>query len=284
MKEVKEQIREFKKKGVSGILFTGGEPTLYEELPEAIEYCVSEGLEPRMITNGQKLSVDAYAKVLAASGITNVNVSLYSYKKEVQERITRTPGSFDKSLKGIENTLKYMGHANINIAITSLNIDHLSDTVKFIHRKYPQIHHFVFNYLLIIGIAQNNLFVVPKLVDAELELKKTAHFLKKHNITFRMERVPLCYMGGFEECATETRQIVKDQPYLLYLLRRKKVEKAKVRGEDKFYEYSKADCCKSCFLTTICAGLDPRYARVMGTKELYPVFKDLKTIISKIRS
>ena len=36
-------------------------------------------------------------------------------------------------------------------------------------------------------------------------------FLHKEGRTFRVERVPLCYMTEFAHCSTETRKIVKGE-------------------------------------------------------------------------
>ena len=284
LEEVKNQIKLFKKQGAFGIIFTGGEPTLYPELPEAIEYCVSEGLEAKLTTNGQIMADEGYTKRLAEAGLQNINISLYSNKDEVQEQMTQTPGSLKNILKAIENVIKHIGFLSMNLTITSMNFDHLSETVRFLCGRYPEIHHYVFNYILITGCVKENTSTVPRLVLVEPHIKRTAQILKKYGKTFRMERVPLCYMDGFEDCSTETRILVKDQPYLLYLLRETEVERGKVQGSSIKHDYVKPERCSVCFLEKICAGLEPRYAALYGTGEVFPSFKKVDKIIYRIQA
>lgn len=282
LKEAKKQMRQFKKEGATGIIFTGGEPTLHEGLTEAIKFCIFEGMEPLMITNGQRLADEKYAEQLGLSGIKIIHISVYSYKKEVHEKITQTPGSWQNMQQGIQNAIKYVGAVNINIVITALNYDHISDTVRFLCLNAPQIRHFVFNYIIVTGNVTKNLSLVPKFIDTEKEIRKTAMLLKRYNKTFRLEHVPLCYMHGFEECSTETRQIVKNKPHIGYILRKSSIEQKNMRGTDMHKHYVYGEDCKYCFLSNICAGVDPKYAKYHGTKELYPIFKNPKKIISKI--
>jgi hypothetical protein len=47
---------------------------------------------------------------------------------------------------------------------------------------------------------------------------KAFSFLEKKRRTFRVERLPLCFMRGYEEASTETRKIVKNEERLVYFL------------------------------------------------------------------
>ena len=123
--------------------------------------------------------------------------------------------------------------------------------------------------------ASENPDVIPILNDFELELHTTLCVLGKHEKTFRVERVPLCYMTDFEYASTETRKIIKNETRTTYFLDQ--------RGEflqDKWY-YKKGECCQACSLNHICAGL---YAMGKGfdEDELYPVFIDPADIIKKV--
>lgn len=278
--EAKKQIDNYAKKGVNEIIFTGGEPTINDCLPELIKYCQSIGMACRIITNAQKLARLGYAEQLADAGLEHAMISIYSHKKEIEEKLTKTKGSYEKTLHGIKNALECINCVNLNITINSLNCRELHETIRFLAEKFPKIQHYVFNNLDPTGRALKNKWAVPKLVDLELSLQKTLEYLDEQGKTFRVERVPLCYMQGFEQYSTETRQIVKDQAYRCLFLDKKGRELREI----KIFYYLKDECCKLCRLNEICAGLNPRYTQIYGFAELFPVFLDKERIISRINN
>lgn len=48
-----ELIDKYKTKGIDSVVFLGGEPTLYYDLPELMEHCHSNNLKTKVYTNGQ---------------------------------------------------------------------------------------------------------------------------------------------------------------------------------------------------------------------------------------
>ena len=70
---------DFVKLGYHGVILTGGEPTIVEHLPDLIRYCVAQGLEPRLITNGQRLANPTYMAELHDAGLRMIHCSLHSH-------------------------------------------------------------------------------------------------------------------------------------------------------------------------------------------------------------
>jgi MoaA/NifB/PqqE/SkfB family radical SAM enzyme len=279
--EIKEQIHDYMRKGVNDIVFTGGEPTLNESLPDAISYCKSINLECRIITNGQRLAEPEYAKTLGKSGLNNVMVSIYSHVPEKEERLTATPGSFSNTLKAIGNVSRYICPPKINIAINSLNAQDLDKTVRFLCESFPDIPHFTFNFIDPgVKVMQGNEWTVPRYIDTELSLPRTFNYLLFRGKTFRIERVPLCYLPGFEHLSSETRRIVKEQAYRCLFLDEPGRE---LREITNFY-YEKGEACESCSLNEICCGLNPRYVKIHGMGEIFPAFVKKEDVISRVMS
>jgi len=283
LEDAKNQIDYYIEKcGVNNIILTGGEPTLHPHLDLLIRYIVDRHAAPKIISNGQKLSDITYVKKLIDAGLQQFIISIYSHKAQVHEKLTTIKGSHKNVLKALDNISKFIDVININITLCSANYKDMPDTVQFLIKKYPAINHFVFNNLDPTGRAINNLWTVPKLNEIELPLIKTINVLKHYNKTFRIERVPLCYMHGFEEFSTETRRIVKNQVYRILFLDqsgRRYFEKK----DEYYYPDGKSESCKHCYLNKICAGLNTRYAQLYGYDELYPVFDNPEIIIAKIK-
>jgi MoaA/NifB/PqqE/SkfB family radical SAM enzyme len=275
----KKEIDSLKRGGCSEIIFTGGEPTLYEKLPELIQYASRAGMLARIITNGQKIADIQYLKKLKKAGLKHLHLSIYSSEDKIQQKISGNKNSLQNIKKALNNLKKIRGiSVDINIAISRLNAGHLRQTASWIVKRYSFIKHFVFNNLdPFMNRVSENPEVVPKLADFELELHETLRMLEKNGKTFRVERVPLCYLPEFEHICTETRKIIKGEKRVIYFLD----QRGKFEQKD-FYEYKKFPACQVCALGKICAGL---YAKggYYNEKELFPVFADPKAIIAKVK-
>ncbi len=318
---IKKEIRDLKKNGYAEVILTGGEPTLNPDLAEIIRYAMSQKIEPRIITNGQKIADINYLKKLKKAGLEHLHLSVYSHRPEIQAKISQNKNSLKNIKKALENIKRlsenchcerapsYGGASaaiseiasaaprndkkkdfravsekigrmgvDINITLNKYNASSLFQTVKWLVENYSFLKHFVFNNLdPHMNRVEKNPDTIPALTDFELPLYQSLKFLESKGKTFRVERVPLCYLPEFEWCSTETRKIVKKEDRTVYFLD----QRGKFRQENFFYQ--KAECCKVCFLNKICAGLyggDKFY----DIKALYPVFVNPKNIINRILS
>lgn len=276
--KAKSFVDDYVKRVYDGVILTGGEPTLFEDLPRLIEYCREKGLAVRMITNGQKIADKDYLFSLKESGLDHLHLSIYSCRKEIQDRLSLNPGSFGNIKKALDNLGEMGGIAvDANTVISKANADHLSETAEWLVESYPFIGHFVWNNLDPLMIKdKEGLALVPKLVDFEVELHRAMDFLEERGKSFRVERVPLCYMPGFEHCSTETRKIAKGEERSVRFLD----ERDFFRQED--WVYGKADCCKDCKFCDICAGLY-EMDKYYSSAELFPVFVDKEIVENRIR-
>lgn len=291
IEEIKKRLSFYKKKGVNEIIFSGGEPTECPLLPQAIEMARSYGMYPKIITNGVNLHDFNYAKKLKDAGLNHLHISIHSHIEEDSDLITTKEGHFKKTIKGIENCIKIGMEININTVINSLNAKYLSEFVKYFIEKFPEVKHYVFNNIdagesdkQIKSRAWENKWIISKYSEMEMELSKMVAVLKKNFKTCRIERVPLCYMQGFEHLSTETRKIVKEEGYKCIFIEKEGkdiyVHVKNLKGEK---EVHKAEVCKICFLRDICIGIEKEYYQLFGDSDLFPIFKNTKNIVKKIK-
>ena len=277
LQKAKQAIDELKTQKYGQVILTGGEPTLYDELPQLIKYCLKKKIFPRVITNGQRTSNFRYLRALKKAGLRHLHLSVYSCQDKIQARISRNKTSLVNIKKSLANLQKIGGiTTDINITISRYNANHLSKIVSWLINDYHFIGHFVFNNLdPLIGRAAANYQVIPRLNDFELELHQALKMLEKNKKTFRVERAPLCYLTEFEHVCTETRKIIKNESRLVYFLDK--------RGKfiQENWVYGKAECCQVCFLNDICAGLY-QMDKYYSATELYPVFVSKEKIIQKV--
>ncbi|MGC9059841.1 MAG: radical SAM/SPASM domain-containing protein [Thermoplasmata archaeon] len=118
--------------GIPHIVFTGGEPTLYEGLEKLIERAETHGIVTGLNTNGRKLADRTYLKKLVDAGLDHVQITVESANREIHNQMTGTE-SFDETILGLKNALDTRLYVLTNTTITSLNKDTVADTVRFLY-------------------------------------------------------------------------------------------------------------------------------------------------------
>ena len=124
-KEILDKCREI---GVPQITFTGGEPTLRDDLPELIRY--ARWFVTRLNTNGIKLTKE-YCEKLKDSELDGLQITFYSYDEEIHNKLVGA-NHYQDTVNGIKNAIEAGLNPSINTPLCTLNKDYLS-TLKFLH-------------------------------------------------------------------------------------------------------------------------------------------------------
>lgn len=276
-----ELLDDFKAKNYAWIIFTWWEPTLSPDLPKWIEYSKKIGLWNRMISNWMMCANPDFMKRLADSWLELVHFSVYSCYAKVHDFLTDTPWSWERLMKSITNALNLWVRVQINTVINHYNQDHLDKTVKFLTKHFPPIRHFVWNNLdpEMMRKTKTAWSTLPDYDLFKPSLKESMDYLTSVWRTFRVEKMPLCYIRWYEWSSTETRKIVKEEERIVHFLDfREEVH------ETDFYHEKLTDC-NNCDLNTICSWIYER-EKFYNYVKVYPQKvdkKDLDQIISKIK-
>lgn len=276
LSSAKRLVDGYLKKRYDGVILTGGEPTLYEPLEALIAYATRQGMPCRVITNGQRTADPVYLDGLLKAGLKHIHVSIHSHRKAVQSDLTGNPGS----LANIVRTLALLGRrgigVDINQTICAQNADHIHRTARWLCERFPYLHHFSWTYLdpLVERVAGDPA-TIPTLKSTKRSLLLAMRYLARTGRTFRLEKVPLCYMGEFGHCSTETRAIVKSEQRAIDFLDERK------HYRERRWRYGKAAACKECTLKNICAGLWDM-GNAYDPKELVTQKSDPRPIIRRI--
>jgi MoaA/NifB/PqqE/SkfB family radical SAM enzyme len=87
-----------------GLVLTGSEVTLRRDLPDLARRARDSGFRHvRIQTHGMKLADAAYCRELVDAGIDEYFVSVTAADAATHDAITGVPGSFDRTLRGLEN-------------------------------------------------------------------------------------------------------------------------------------------------------------------------------------
>lgn len=85
---------------------SGGEPTLYKNLPELIRYGREKGWKINLNTNGSIIDTE-YAEKLLKSGLNSATISLYSPKPEIHDAIKCHNGLWKKATNSVKIFSKF---------------------------------------------------------------------------------------------------------------------------------------------------------------------------------
>jgi radical SAM protein with 4Fe4S-binding SPASM domain len=139
--------------GVFILTFTGGEPTLREDLPELLVYAQNKGLVTGLITNGRRLKDKAYVAVLEKSGLDFVQFTLESHKPQIHDKMTGAKGSWKETVAGIKNAVQSQIYVSTNTTLSKHNAPDFLTTIDFI--KGLDVDAFGCNSLIYSGKAPN---------------------------------------------------------------------------------------------------------------------------------
>ena len=127
--ELIEVLTAFQQMGVKTVKLTGGEPTLRPDLAEIIS-SVPEGMEISLTTNGTLLK--GIAAELKAAGLSRVNISLDTLKRDRYEKITKRDLLPDV-LEGLQAALDAgLTPVKLNVVLLpGFNDDEIEDFFEF---------------------------------------------------------------------------------------------------------------------------------------------------------
>ena len=123
-------IDQVAQEGCLWLLFTGGEPFLRPDFPEIYMQAKRKGLLITIFTNGTLLTpkiVDQLAEYPPFS----IEITLYGRSKEVYERVTGVPGSFQQCMTGINLLLERKLPLKLKTVVMRMNQHELPDIKDF---------------------------------------------------------------------------------------------------------------------------------------------------------
>jgi radical SAM protein with 4Fe4S-binding SPASM domain len=118
--------------GIPHVCFTGGEPTLYEDLARLIEYAEDIGIVTGLITNGRRLANESYTRKLIEAGLDHVQITLESHDEKIHDEMVCAPGAWKETVEGIKNAVKLPLYTLTNTTLTKKNSPGIEKTVEFL--------------------------------------------------------------------------------------------------------------------------------------------------------
>jgi MoaA/NifB/PqqE/SkfB family radical SAM enzyme len=248
---VREAIREAAEKGAR-IVLSGGEPTLNPRLAEYVELSAHASRLPvELQTNAILLEDRALVDRLVAAGLQQVFVSLHGSSAEISDVVTGAPGTFARTVIGIDNLAGTNLRLILNFVICEANYRELVPFVRLVAARWPRAWLNISFVAPSTDVVPRDRALVPKYSDAMPHLTAAIALANAE----RLEIMGFESMCGVPLCLVP-----------IDLARYFTMEEIP-EGFDGG-EFVRPPACSSCGLNNRCYGLRRGYAELHGTDEL----------------
>lgn len=112
------------------VVLTGGEPLLRHDLEDIVAFGAQRGLAMVVGTNGTVLT-DRRVHALKQAGLLGVGISVDSLDPEYHDRFRGLPGSWEKTMAGIESCRRHDLSFQIHFSVTDANAHELPAMFDF---------------------------------------------------------------------------------------------------------------------------------------------------------
>jgi len=114
--------------GTEGLNISGGEPLLRKDLLEILDYCYDK-FTFSLLSNGTLID-DEFARKFAEY-VSPLQVSIYGYTAEDHDAVTKVPGSFKKTIKGVQSMIRNGVYVMGAYLYKPGNMDYIEKMAKF---------------------------------------------------------------------------------------------------------------------------------------------------------
>lgn len=246
-----------------GVVFTGGEATIREDLVELVAHARALGYRTIQVqTNGRRLAYLPYARALVEAGATEFSPALHGSTPAIHDLLTRAKGAFRQVVQGIQN-VKGLGVPVItNSVIVKQNVQDLPELARLLVRLGVDQLQLAFVHPA--GTAEHNFAdVVPRFTDALPFIRRALDIARAAGARAFTEAIPYCFMQGYEAHVVEGRipdTCVVDAPMVIDDYTEYRWSEGKAHGEP----------CGRCTWARVCEGPWHEYPREYGWSEVVP--------------
>jgi MoaA/NifB/PqqE/SkfB family radical SAM enzyme len=137
--ELRSLIEQLHAAGTLFLVWSGGEVFQRPDFLEQLEYAASLGFVNRIKTHGGNLTPER-VEVLARSRIGRVDVSLYALDPQVHDRVTRRPGSWQRTVEGLQRLREAGVPARVNVVVMPETVEEIPALWQFLESLGVDFH------------------------------------------------------------------------------------------------------------------------------------------------
>jgi len=235
------------------VVLSGGEPTLHPSLLEIVRHAKRVSEYPVQLQTNAVLCADGtLAEDLREAGLDEVFVSLHGATAATSEAITRAPGTYERTLRGLDRLHATGMSITVNFVTCASNMGELVALVGQCAGRWPR--------------ARLNVSFVAPATDLvptdEQTIPRLTHVLAHVFAAEEAAETLGVSIGGFASMCGMPRCLVPERISASWT----SVQQGLNRGE-----FVHPTPCRQCAARTSCLGLRRRYLEMYGDEELRPM-------------
>ena len=236
------------------VALSGGEPTLNPLLLDYVALARRAGArEIELQTNATRLDIDDRAHHLAAAGVDTALVSLHGATAATSDAMTRAPGTFARTVLGLDALARTPILTRVNFVMTASNHHELPDLVRLVAARWP-------GFVVTVSFVASHTDLVPRTPALIARLGDVAPALAR---ALDLADELGVRITGFESMCGVPACFVPERH------RHRALARALPAG-DTGGEFVKDPACSRCAADPHCWGLRRGYAELHGTAEVSP--------------
>lgn len=249
------------------VVLSGGEPTLNPRLLHwiALSKEVSR-VGVCLQTNAVRLDNALLAQQVADAGVDEAFISLHGATAGVGDSVTDSPGTWARSVIGIDHLHALGVRVNLNYVFCQANMHEFADFVRLIAGRWPQAWA---NFSFVAASTD----LVPKEIALIPKYSEMLPFLADG--LAEAARLGVQVVGFESMCGLPLCLI--PPPFDRETLQLGEIPQGTDAGE-----FVKADACQTCRYDKVCYGLRRGYAELHGTAELVTVPAPAEDVVTGI--
>lgn len=291
--EMKRELDFWHASGSRSVGFLGGEPTTYPHIAESIGYARDLGYTRIVIaTNATKLRLPHFTDRLLEAGLTRTTISMHGHTPDLEDRITRVPGVFEKKKIALQYLMKkkregYLADGvSVNIVINGWNYRHLLPMMKFFYEEIG-LDDLRINFVRPEGYAEGDPEICPRFPQVVPYLLKAVVLAETHwkNRTFTFGGFPLCtlpknlrendellrrHMGEYRDLSTDCSVRQDSEGFGIEEIRDGR-SRFNWQDRKRFDLKNAPDACQTCSKVALCEGVWKGYVDIHGEREFFPI-------------
>lgn len=272
---IKEEITAARKRGSDYLEVIGGEAAMRPDIVSIISHARDLGFSTVMMaTNGRVFSYPDIAQRLIDAGLNSLVFSIHGANAETHDHLTRTAGSFDQLIAGVNNVKEAAARSGVRLSLGSNTC-----IVRHNYTELPEIGELIISlgidnseFIFVDcneGGAKNDFEdLVPRISEAAPYMRKCLDIGNRSGARhWDVRYVPLCHFPDHLDRISElheaktfhTEHIAQD------------FVNTDAQGARKTVGRRKAEKCRACVLDKWCEGIWRTYVSRYGDEELLPI-------------
>jgi molybdenum cofactor biosynthesis enzyme MoaA len=232
------------------IILSGGEGSIHPKFVDFVRYAKDIGYDRvQTVTNGLMFAQREFYTAAVNAGLGEITFSLHGHTPELHDRLTGTPDSFHRLMKGMMRAIRE-GRiiVNVDICINKQNVAYIDQIVDLC--LSVGVHEFDLLHVIPQGVAfenRNELFYDP--IEHLPRLQKVFRLNRHPNVVIWTNRFPVEFLEDLEDLIQDPHKMIDEVNGRRFQVRRYLDEGVPLECREK-------ERCQYCFIEPFCNTAD----------------------------